>query len=94
MEWLSHQVNLLLYELIIRWPSLQKLKRARHDTFCKFLNAKGDRAMALTGQRVVSIDNAISLTTTPSVTEDNALMATALATQIKVANEIIKTYDA
>jgi len=87
MDWLSHQVNLLLYELIICWPSMQKLKRARHDTFCNFLNAKGGRAMALTG-------NAIPLTTDPSVTKDNALMATALATQIKVASEIIKTYDA
>lgn len=49
--------------------------------------------MALTEQRVVSIDNAIPLTTDPSVIEANALMATALATQIKVVSEIIKTYD-
>ena len=46
--------------------------------------------MALTEQRVVSIDNAIPLTTDPSVIEANALMATALATQIKVVSEIIK----
>lgn len=37
--------------------------------------------MALTEQRVASIDNAIPLTTDPSVIEANALMATALATQ-------------
>jgi hypothetical protein len=49
--------------------------------------------MALTEQRVASIDNAIPLTTDPSVIEANALMATALATQIKVVSEIIKTYD-
>jgi hypothetical protein len=49
--------------------------------------------MALTEQRVVSIDNAIPLTTDSSVIEANALMATALATQIKVVSEIIKTYD-
>lgn len=36
---------------------------------------------------------AIPLTTDPSVIEANALMATALATQIKVVSEIIKTYD-
>jgi hypothetical protein len=35
----------------------------------------------------------IPLTTDPSVIEANALMATALATQIKVVSEIIKTYD-
>jgi len=33
------------------------------------------------------------LTADPSVLEANALMATALATQIKVLSEIIKTYD-
>lgn len=49
--------------------------------------------MALTEQHVTSIDNAIPLTIDPSVIEANALMATALATQIKVVSEIIKTYD-
>lgn len=49
--------------------------------------------MALTEQRVVSIDNAIPLTTDPCVIEANALMATVLATQIKVVSEMIKTYD-
>ncbi|POE35440.1 IS110-like element ISEsa2 family transposase, partial [Pectobacterium odoriferum] len=93
LEWFSHRGSLLLCELIIRWPSLQQLKRARRDTIRNFLNAKGGRAMALTEQRVVSIDNAIPLTTDPSVIEANALMATALATQIKVVSEIIKTYD-
>lgn len=36
---------------------------------------------------------AIPMTTDTSVIEANALMATALATQIKVVSEIIKTYD-
>ncbi len=93
LEWFSHRGSLLLCELIIRWPSLQKLKRARRDTVRHFLNAKGGRATALTEQRVASINNAIPLTADPSVIEANALMATALATQIKVVSEIIKTYD-
>lgn len=93
LEWFSHRGSLLLCELIMRWPSLQQLKRARHDTIRNFLNAKGGRAMALTEQRVTSIDNAIPLATEPSFMEANALMATALATQIKVVSEIIKTYD-
>ena len=91
LEWFSHRGSLLLCELIIRWPSLQQLKRARRDTIRNFLNAKGGRAVVLTEQRVLSIDNAIPLTTDPSVIEANALMATALATQIKVVSEIIKT---
>jgi hypothetical protein len=49
--------------------------------------------MTLTELHVVSIDNAIPLTTDPSVIEANALMATVLATQIKVVSKIIKTYD-
>ena len=93
LRWFSNRGSLLLCELIIRWPSLQQLKRARRDTIRNFLNAKGGRAMALTEQRVASIDNALPLTTDPSVIEANALMATALATQIKVVSEIIKTYD-
>lgn len=49
--------------------------------------------MTLTELHVVSIDNAMPLTTDPSVIEANALMATVLATQIKVVSKIIKTYD-
>lgn len=60
LEWFSNRGSLLLCELIIRWPSLQQLKRARRDTIRNFRNAKGSRAMA---------------------------------TQIKVVSEIIKTYD-
>lgn len=93
LEWFSHRDSLLLCELIIRWPSLQQLKRARRDTVRNFLNAKGGRATAFTGQRVASIDDAIPLTTDPSVIEVNALMATALAIQIKAVSGIIKTYD-
>jgi hypothetical protein len=66
---------------------------SQRETIRNFLNAKGGRAIALTEQRVASIDNAIPLTTDPSVIEANALMATALVTQIKVVSEIIKTYD-
>ncbi|TDN50210.1 transposase [Buttiauxella sp. JUb87] len=90
LEWFSHRGSVLLCELIIRWTSLQQLKRAWSDTIRNFLNVKGGRAMALTEQRVASIDNALPLTTDPSVIEANALMATALATQIKVVSEIIK----
>lgn len=77
----------------MRWPSLRQLKRTRYDTIRKFLNAKRGHAMVLIELRVVSIDIAIPLTTDPNVIETNALMATALATQIKVISEIIKTYD-
>lgn len=49
--------------------------------------------MALTEQRVARINNAIPLTTDPSVIEANDLMATALAAQINVVSEISKTYD-
>lgn len=47
----------------------------------------------LSPSNVASIENAITLTTDPSVIKANTLMATALATQIKVVSEIIKTYD-
>jgi transposase len=93
LEWFSHRDNSLFCELIIRWPSLQQLKRARSDTVRHFMNAKGGPAVAYTEQRVASIANAIPLTTDKSVIEANALMATALASQIKLAGDLIRTYD-
>lgn len=93
LEWFSHRDSSLFCELIIRWPSLQQLKRARSDTVRHFMNARGGPAVAYTEQRVTSIANAIPLTTDKSFIEANALMATALASQIKLVGELIRTYD-
>lgn len=57
------------------------------------MSAKGGLASAHTEIRVGSIASAISLTTDTSIIEANALMSTALATQIKVVREIIGIYD-
>ncbi len=57
------------------------------------MNANGGPAVAYTEQRVASIASAIPLTTDKTVIEANALMATALASQIKLAGDLIRTYD-
>ena len=93
LEWFSHRDSSLFCELIIRWPSLQQLKRARSDTVRHVMNAKGGPAVAYTEQRVASIASAIPLTTDKTVIEANALMATALASQIKLTGDLIRTYD-
>ncbi|WP_338885860.1 IS110 family transposase [Xenorhabdus sp. TH1] len=93
LEWFSHRDSPLFCDLITRWPSLQQLQRARSDTVRRFMNAKGGPAVAHTEQRVASIANAIPLTTDTRVIEANALMATALASQIKLVNDIIRTYN-
>jgi hypothetical protein len=93
LKWFSHRDSSLFCELIIRWLGLQQLKRARSDTVRHFLNARGGPAVAYTEHRVTSITNAIPLTTAQSFIEANALMATALASQIKLVGELIRTYD-
>ena len=93
LEWFSNRDSSLFCELIIRWPSLQQLKRARSDTVRHFMNAIGGPAVAYTEQRIASITSAIPLTTDKTVIESNALMATALASQIKLAGNLIRTYD-
>lgn len=93
LEWFSHRGSALFCEFLMRWPSLQQLKRAKSDTIRRFLNAKGGRAVPHTEQRVASITSSIPLTTDHSVIEANALMATALASQIKVVVEMIQAYS-
>ncbi len=57
------------------------------------MNAKGGPPVAYTALRVASFAIAIPLTTDKSVIEANALMATALASQIKLVGDLIRTYD-
>ena len=52
------------------------------------MNAKSDPPVAYTEQQATSIANVIPLTTEKSVIEAKALMATALASQIKLVDKI------
>jgi transposase len=93
LEWFSHRDSPLFCELIIRWPNLQALKRARSSTIRSFFKTARGRGAANVEKRIVSIEQAIPLTNDSCVIEANALMAVCLAKQIKLVVDNIQAYD-
>ena len=50
LEWFSHRNSELFMEFIIRWPTLEKLKRAKPETVSRFLTSRGSFAINLANQ--------------------------------------------
>ena len=93
LEWFSHRGSALFCDLIIRWPNLQTLKRARSSTIRSFFETARGRGVAHVEKRIVSIEQAIPLTNDSCVIEANELMAVCLAKQIKLVVDNIQAYD-
>ena len=93
LEWFSHRGSALFCDLIIRWPNLQTLKRARSSTIRSFFETARGRGAANVEKRIVSIEQAIPLTNDGCVIEANELMAVCLAKQIKLVVDNIQAYD-
>lgn len=51
LDWSSHRGTGLFCDFIVRWPKLQKLKRARADTLRKFFNGFPGRRSIYTEER-------------------------------------------
>ena len=93
LEWFSHRGSALFCDLIIRWPNLQTLKRARTSTIRSFFETVRGRGAANVEKRIVSIEQAIPLTNDSCIIEANELMAVCLAKQIKLVVDNIQAYD-
>ena len=44
LEWFTHRDSQLFVEFITRWPSLDRIKRAKPDTIARFLTSRGSFA--------------------------------------------------
>jgi len=93
LDWFSHRGSGLFCDFITRWPSLQKVKRARPETLRKFFISHKGRSSAYTEQRIKSISEAEPLTLDKAVIDSHQLLAVALAKQMLVAVEAIEIFD-
>lgn len=92
LEWFTHRDSQLFIEFITRWPSLDKIKRAKPDTISRFLTSRGSFAK-LVAPRLEAIKKAAPLTHDIVVIESNRLLATTLATQILPIINAIRTFE-
>ncbi len=93
LDWFSHRDTDLFCEFIIRWPTLQQLKRAHAVTIRRFFLSKGGNAAPKTEQRIVAIKQAVPLTHDRGVIDSHQLLSTTLASQIQLLIKAIRDFD-
>ena len=92
LEWFTHRDSQLFVEFIIRWPSLDKIKRAKPDTIARFLTSRGSFAK-LVAPRLEAIKDAKPLTHDSVIIEFNKLLVLTLSNQLLPLITAIKTFE-
>ena len=93
LDWFSHRDSELFCLFLNRWPSLQKLKRARPDTIRSFFRKASSRSVPLTEKRITAIKEAQYITEDPAVIESHQLLMTSITAQVIATVRAIKMFD-
>jgi transposase len=83
----------LATDFLLKWPTLQKLRKARPETLRKFYYLHGSRSQKLIEQRLELIDRAIPLTDEPALVESFALRIELVCKELRLVVNAIKEYD-
>jgi transposase len=92
LDWFSHRDTELFMDMIIRWPNLTILKRARPQTVSKFMSSHSSNMKSI-AKRLELIKEAKELTDNPTVVETNQLLAMTLARQVLPIIHAIREFD-
>ena len=93
LNWFSHRDSELFCDFLIKWPTLDVIKRAREKTIINFFNSRGGPAGVNTEQRLKAIKGAVALTVDDSVILPYKMLATSLCKQILTLIGNIRIYD-
>uniref|UniRef100_UPI001FB8FD1B IS110 family transposase n=1 Tax=Psychromonas algicola TaxID=2555642 RepID=UPI001FB8FD1B len=93
LEWFKEKDTIIFCDFIQKWPSLEKVKKARKETLLNFFNAHNSRYTDVNNKRIDSIKNAMVLTEDKGVIEPNQLLVEVLITQFKVLLQGIEQLD-
>ena len=93
LELFNDHDTVVFCDFLMRWPTLNHIKRSRQSTFLKFFNEHNARHPQLNQTRWEIITQAMPLTQDPGVIHPSQLYATALASQLKGLISTIKDFD-
>jgi transposase len=93
LEWFPDIRTEMVCDFLLRWPSLDALRRVRRETLLKFFRRHNSVRQDTLETRLNSIKEALPLTTDGAVLASSRLMITALAAQMKATLAAIKEFD-
>ena len=93
LEWFPDLRTEMVCDFLLRWPSLDALKRVRRETLLKFFRAHNSVRAGTLEKRVNSIKGALPLTTDKAVLCSSAAMTRALCAQMKATLSALREFD-
>ena len=93
LDWFSHKNTTLFCDFILKWASLQELKKARKQSIIKLFKSSSSRTIPLIEKRLQAIKTAKPLTEDRAVISAHRLEAMALAAQMLAIIHSIKVFD-
>ena len=93
LEWFPDIRTTLVCDFLLRWPSLDALRRVRRGTLTGFLCSHNSVRREAIEKRVEAIKEAVPLVTDRAVIASSVVMMRALAAQMKTTLAAIKEFD-
>jgi transposase len=93
LDWFKEKDTSVFCDFIIRWPSLNLVKKARKQTLVDFFNQHNSRYPTVNNTRIDNIKQAESLTDDEAVIVPNQLLVECLAGQLKQLLASIERFD-
>ena len=83
----------LATSFLLKWPTLQAVRKARPDTLRTFYYRQGSRSETLIAERLEVVAQAVALTQDPGLLETYAMRVALAVKQLCLVVQAIKTYD-
>src|SRR5215207_1973503 len=93
LEWFPDIRTALVCDFLLRWPSLDTLRRVRRETLVKFFRSHHSVRTDAIEKRVAGIKEAVPLVTDGAVIASSVVMMRALTAQMKATLEAIAEFD-
>jgi hypothetical protein len=82
LDWFSHRDTELFCDFLIKWPSLQTIKKVRSVTIAKFFKSYGGNAVSNTAKRIDAINTSLPLTEDTAFIVPHQMLVVALCKQV------------
>jgi transposase len=94
LDWFEARDTTLFCDFLARWPTLTRVKRARHASLKAFFQAHHVRSPKLIEERICAIKAATALTDDAAVITTHQLQVQALVEQLRATLQAIERFDA
>ena len=93
LEWFDDLGTVLVCDFLLRWSTLDEVKRAKKGTLEKFFCAHNSVRKETNRRRIAEVKESVALTTDRAVINSSALMVRAFCAQMQAALSAIREFD-